>query len=200
MPWNIKWHLAISLAFIVIIGVLWRVQAAPERGMVWSGYGTLPWVGDRGPDSTGQMCFGEDSQARTQLSGTLGPSETTQAALAHVCVAWDGSTQGTGGGAALRVEAKAKGNTRLEARIVKPDGQVVTHADGLVCLSGTVWTSVPGKPEPVGDGGLSGGDYRLEVRNVGDRAAKNVIVDYQLHMGYTFNAVCPAGDILVDGR
>lgn len=201
MPWNLKWHLAISIVMVVTIGVLWNVQAAPTRGLTWSGYGTVDsWLsGDRGPDYTGRMCYGEDSQNRTQLSGTMAPGEVA-VVLPYVCQALTQDGQplpGSGGGIGFRVSATANGNGagQLRARIVKPTGEVVTHNDNLVCFAPQEWHDQPGVNAPFGIGGLDGGTYRLEVQNVGTKPTRGTVVLFEMFMSYVFEATCPEGDV-----
>jgi hypothetical protein len=193
MPWNLKWHIAIALAFLLALGVLTHAQAAqPSNAMHWAG-GTWPWpwIGSRTENSV--ACFGEDSYNEAFLFGDLAPGEYSQAALPNIC-------DYGGGGAALFVSGYAKGNVQLVARIVRPDGAVITHNDGKVCLSDTIWTSYPGVLQPIGVGGLTAGVYSLQIQNVGARLARNVSVQYLLNMGDIMEGICPAGDILVDGH
>lgn len=197
-------RLAILLLALIMLAAPDRAEARPvsTAGLVYSGYSTVDtWLtGDRGPDYTGRMCYGEDSQNKTQLSGIMAPGEVA-VVLPYVCQALyqDGSCciPGTGGGIGFRVYAYAKGQgtAQLAARIVTPTGQVVTHNDNLVCYAPQVWRDVEGQNAPVGEVGLDGGTYRLEVENWGGKDTRGTVILFEMFMSYIFETTCPEGDV-----
>ena len=163
----------------------------------WSGYSTVPFTG---------FCYGEDSQLHAQYGGRpkdyLAPGEQFST-LVDVCTPRSDPAlhEGNGGGLALRVTATGKRNAQLQASITSPSGKVYTHGPETrkanVCASETIWTHIPDKPEPVGDGALEAGQWLLCVENVGRRNALGVTVEFYGFMGYTMAAQCPIGDVVV---
>lgn len=193
----------VILVIGVAVGALAKATSArPPQSLVYSGYGTVEsWhtSGNLGPDYTGRMCWGEDGSNKTQLTGIMQPGEIA-VVLPYVCqeLYQDGTCciPGSGGGIGFRVFAQAngQGTGQLVARVVKPTGEIVTHNDNLVCFAPQVWYD-RGNPQPVGEGGLDGGTYRLEVENIGTKAVRGTVVLIDMFMSYIFESTCPEDDV-----